>query len=455
MSFSPSVQEQQVLADTLRRADERLLPRELLCEILIAAGFLAAVACLWVAEPPGSFELIPAALCLAVLIVATRVRFETPFGFTVATQLAFVPLVFAMPAALVPLAVVFALTVTRLPQVLAGRVPAERLLRTFGNSWFAIGPAAVFTLAHTAPAAAGPALLISALLAQLLVDFAVSVIRTRIERGASLGEQLRESWWVYGIDVALSGIALVVAQDVHSSPIAALATLPLLALLAVFAQERTDRMKGLLELNNAYRGTALVLGDVIEADDGYTGEHCRGVVQLCIALADRLGLGADQLRNLEFAALLHDVGKIAIPKEIINKPGKLSPEEWTVIETHTVEGQKMLDRIGGFMHTVGLIVRSHHERWDGGGYPDKLAGDTIPVEARIISCCDSWNAMRTDRSYRSALSHEVARAELKANAGRQFDPEIVEIFLVLVDELHAAESRASTTPTTSASSVLL
>ena len=78
--------------------------------------------------------------------------------------------------------------------------------------------------------------------------------------------------------------------------------------------------------------------------------------------------------------------------------------------THTLEGQKVLDRVGGFMHDVGLIVRSHHERWDGRGYPDGLSGDAIPLEARIISCCDTWNAMRTDRSYRSALSHEVARA---------------------------------------------
>ena len=93
-----------------------------------------------------------------------------------------------------------------------------------------------------------------------------------------------------------------------------------------------------------------------------------------------------------------------------------------MIKTHTIEGQKMLDRVGGFMRDVGLIVRSHHERWDGGGYPDGLAGEEIPLEARIITCCDSWNAMRTDRAYRKALSHDVALAELIANTGTQFDP---------------------------------
>jgi HD-GYP domain-containing protein (c-di-GMP phosphodiesterase class II) len=93
----------------------------------------------------------------------------------------------------------------------------------------------------------------------------------------------------------------------------------------------------------------------------------------------------------------------------------------------------MLDRIGGFMRKVGLIVRSHHERWDGGGYPDGLAGDEIPLEARIITCCDSWSAMRTDRSYRKALSHEVARAEIVANSGRQFDPRVAEAFLSIIE----------------------
>ena len=99
----------------------------------------------------------------------------------------------------------------------------------------------------------------------------------------------------------------------------------------------------------------------------------------------------------------------------------------------------MLDRVGGFMREVGLIVRSHHERWDGGGYPDGLAGEEIPLEARIISCCDTWNAMRTDRPYRNALSPEVAIAELSSNAGKQFDPRVVDTFVRMV--VPAAEPR--------------
>ena len=166
-------------------------------------------------------------------------------------------------------------------------------------------------------------------------------------------------------------------------------------------------------------------GNVVEADDQYTGEHSRGVVALALEVGRRLDLDDDQLRNLEFASLLHDVGKVAIPKEIINKPGKLEPHEWQVIKTHTIEGQRMLDQIGGFMSEVGRIVRSHHERWDGNGYPDRLAGEVIPIEARIISCCDTWNAMTTTRPYRAALPRDQATQELRDCSSSQFDPEVV------------------------------
>src|SRR5262249_25127712 len=194
--------------------------------------------------------------------------------------------------------------------------------------------------------------------------------------------------WVYVIDAALSGVALVVAEDVRGAPFAALSLVPLLGLLSMFAHERHRRLQSMLELSSAYRGTALVLGDVIEADDGYTGGHSKSVVSLALELAEHLGMSPERQRNLEFAALLHDVGKIAIPKEIINKPGKLDPHEWTIIKTHTLEGQKMLERVGGFMREGGMIVRSHHERWDGGGYPDGLAREASPLQARIISSRD-------------------------------------------------------------------
>jgi putative nucleotidyltransferase with HDIG domain len=239
-------------------------------------------------------------------------------------------------------------------------------------------------------------------------------------------------FWVYAVDAGLSVVGLVAADVITRHPIAVLAPLPLLALIATFARERRERIASLIELNDAYQGTALALVDMVEADDRYTGAHCRTVVTLASDLADRLGLTAEQRRNLEFGALLHDVGKVAVPNEIINKPGALTDEEWEIMRSHTVVGQRMLEQIGGFMREVGVIVRSHHERWDGRGYPDGLAGGEIPLEARIITCCDSWNAMRTDRSYRPALTFEAACAEVRRNVGAQFAPDVAEAFLAMV-----------------------
>jgi putative nucleotidyltransferase with HDIG domain len=445
MSLQPSLEEQELLADTFERVGSQMSRREVVSEALFAILFVVAIAAIWTAYPPHSFSLGPALACVAVLVAATLVHIDTPFGFTVPTQLAFIPLLFAVPLAVVPIAVAVALVLARLPAVARGEVRASRLLGMACNGWFSLGPVAVFVIAGVNPDAAGAGLLIGALAAQFAVDFGVSVLRVLINRDAPVLSQLGETW-VYGFDAALSGVGLLVAKELHSSVAAVLALLPLLGVLAMFARERHERLTGLLELNNAYHGTALVLGDVVEADDGYTGEHCRSVVQLVMDVARLLGLSAERRRNLEFGALLHDVGKIAIPKEIINKPGKLDAHEWTIIQTHTLEGQKMLDRVGGFMREVGLIVRSHHERWDGGGYPDGLAGEAIPLESRIIACCDTWNAMRTDRSYRKALSYEVGLTELRANSGSQFDPVVVEALVQVVAAEAEPDKRAVGSP---------
>jgi len=431
MSIEPNVEEQELLEDTFGRASSRLTTRERLWAMVSAVVLIAAIAALWSIDRPGSFALAPAISCVLVLALSANVRFDTPLGYAPTTQLAFVPLLFVVPSALLPIAVVSAFVLGLVPGLFSGRVRPDRVALQASNSLFSVGPAAVLAIAHVTAWDAGPALLIAALASQFVVDFGVSATAFALIRGASLLAQLRESW-VYAVDAALTPPALIAGETIHHTPVAALALVPLLGLLAVFARERHKRLESMLELSNAYRGTALVLGDVIEADDGYTGEHCKSVVSLATEVAKRLGLSPERRRNLEFAALLHDVGKIAIPKEIINKPGKLDPHEWTIIKTHTVEGEKMLERVGGFMRQVGAIVRSHHERWDGGGYPDGLAGEQIPIEARIISCCDTWNAMRTDRPYRKALAYEVAAAELLSAAATQLDPNIVDTLLEMV-----------------------
>jgi HD-GYP domain-containing protein (c-di-GMP phosphodiesterase class II) len=131
-------------------------------------------------------------------------------------------------------------------------------------------------------------------------------------------------------------------------------------------------------------------------------------------------------------ALLHDIGKIKIPGEIINKPAKLTDEEFELIKTHTVEGEKLLSQVGGLLGNVGHIVRSCHEDWDGTGYPDGLVCEQTPRIARIVRCCDAYSAMTTDRPYRKARPVEEAVAELRRCAGSDFDPAVVEALVAVV-----------------------
>ena len=221
--------------------------------------------------------------------------------------------------------------------------------------------------------------------------------------------------------------------------------LPLAYLLLSFSLEREASMRKSLELGRAYRGTALLLRDLLEEDDEYTGRHTEDVVGLTVSVAERMGLDEDTRRSAELGALLHDIGKIAVPDEIINKPGPLNDEEWAIMKTHTVEGERMLAQVGGLLADVGLVVRASHERWDGGGYPDGLAGDAIPLAACIVSACDAFNAMTTDRSYRKALPLAVAVGELRKHSGTQFCPAVVDALVELVLEAEA-ERRPSPRP---------
>jgi putative nucleotidyltransferase with HDIG domain len=415
------------------RASDRLGASERLAEVVVGGAFLLAAAALaWAPGAGPAFSLPVAVSCVAALAVASRVGFDVGAGFTVPTQIAFVPMLLCLPPALVAPLSALALALGLAPEVLARRLPASRLLVLPGNCWFAIGPAALLAAAPHSGAIPPAWMLALIVAAQFVADLGANAVRERLQHRVALVELLREVRWVFVVDAALFPVGVALALATQVRPWAVLLAGPLFALLSVFARERRARLDQLVELNTAYRGTALVLGDVVEHDDGYTGEHSRGVVALAVQVGEALGLDAGQRRNLEFGALLHDVGKVAIPKEIINKPGKLDPAEWTIIKTHTIEGQRMLDRVGGFMREVGLIVRSHHERWDGGGYPDGLAGEQIPPEARIISCCDAWNAMTTTRSYRQAMPMEAAVAEMRRSAGAQFDPRVVEALLAAV-----------------------
>jgi putative nucleotidyltransferase with HDIG domain len=165
--------------------------------------------------------------------------------------------------------------------------------------------------------------------------------------------------------------------------------------------------------------------DWLESHDKGTGEHSAAVVGIALALGDRLGMTRASLLELELAALLHDLGKLAVPAEILSKPAPLDPEEREIVERHPVAGAEILRRIPG-LEPVATIVRYHHERWDGQGYPDGLRGERIPLASRVVAVCDGFHAMTTDRPYRTAVGREVALRELRDHAGSQFDPRMVD-----------------------------
>jgi HD-GYP domain-containing protein (c-di-GMP phosphodiesterase class II) len=418
----------------------RMSRSEVRAEIIIAAGLVVAVLALFVLDPHSrDADPLMFALGVVVLALSHAARIDLQHAWTSPVQLALVPVLFLLPAWLVPLAVITAIVVARMPDVVRGRTPAVRLLLTPGNAWFTVGPAAVLAAAGSPePQDAALVVLVAMLVAQIATDFVMSSIFFVLTRRVSLREQAEESLHVYGIDVALAPVGLLAAVAATVSPWYLLLLTPMFGVLAVFAAERRTRLAQLTELNGAYRGTALVLAEVVDADDAYTGMHTRDVVELSVKVADRLGIDEHRRRNVEFGALLHDVGKVAIPNAILNKPGPLNDAEWEVMRTHTVEGQRMLDRVGGFMAEVGAIVRGSHERWDGAGYPDGLTGEEIPLEARIITACDAYNAMTTTRPYRTAMSDADAAVELVRCAGSQFDPLVVEKLLEVVGTGHPA-----------------
>ena len=415
------------------RVSGPLQPRELRGELVAGILFLAVAVAIFTG---GSTHFnLPLALALVVAYaLASHIRFEIGTGYTVPTQLALVPMLLLLSPAAVPLLVLAGNLLGDLPDYLRGRRHPQRVLVAFGDGWHAVGPALILMAAGEPSLALQHwPLYLAALLAQFAFDLAATVAREGYEYGIAPRSQLAGAVWIWAVDGLLSPIALVAAMAAPDNYLVFLTLLPLFGLLALFAHERRSRLEQGLELRNAYLGTTILLADLIEEDDEYTGAHSQGVVSLALEVADALSLDPWQKRRTEYAARLHDVGKIALPKEIINKPGPLDPDEWNLMRQHTVEGERMLARVGGALREVGTIVRGSHERWDGRGYPDGLAGTDIPIEARIVACCDAYDAMTTDRAYRAALPVDAALTEIRRGAGKQFDPVVAAAVIEVVE----------------------
>jgi HD domain len=426
---------EELVGEARARHPRRMNSRERTVLGLSAAAFLCTAGVL-ATVLPSEREAEPLLLVGMVLGYAliSRVRFEFGNWFVVPEALAFVPLLLLAPLPYVPLLVALQAALSMLPDLLDGSRHRERVLTSSADCWFSVGP--VLVLAIFAPgdiSLSHAAAYVGALGAQFAFDLGWTVLRDRAVDRLPLSTILDNYLGVLRFDAILAPIAFAITLSAVDQPIMLLTVGPLVWLLEILSRDRRERYAATLELQRAYRGTVMLLADVVEFDDQYTAHHSRSVVDLVHATADQLGFDASRRQELEFAALLHDVGKIAIPKEILNKPSALTESEFEVMKTHTIEGQFMLDRVGGLLARVGEIVRSCHERWDGTGYPDGLRGEEIPLESRIVFAADAFNAMTTDRPYRGAMATADALAELRAGAGTQFDPAVVEALSSLIE----------------------
>jgi HD-GYP domain-containing protein (c-di-GMP phosphodiesterase class II) len=416
-----------LLVGARQRFDEPTAQRRaLITEWAVAIAFLAIATALGLlAHAERSFSVGPLAVTVVAYLAAGRVRFAVGSAWTAPTQLVFVPMLFVLPMPWVPLVVAGCTVAELLPALARRQVGMFRVATRVGDSFYSLGPVLVLVLSgHQRFAWSAAPWLLLALAAQLAVDAGTGLARTWFADRVPPRAQ-PQMLWLYLTDACLSCGALAVASDVARHSALVLLSLPLVALFSIFARERRERLDNTLALSSAYRGAAYLLGDVIDAVDHYTAVHTHQVVELSISVSRQMGLDQTCQRDVEFSALLHDVGKIRVPIEIINKPGKLSEREWELIRRHTIDGEAMLKQMGGTLADVGRFVRSSHERFDGLGYPDGLAGHEIPIESRIVSVCDAFNAMTTDRPYRPGRAVSEAVSELQRCAGTQFDSVVV------------------------------
>jgi diguanylate cyclase (GGDEF)-like protein len=537
-------------------------------------------------------SIVDAAVLVVAYAVVSRVEFEVGPGSAVPIQLAFVPMLFVLPLALVPTCVAAGYLLGALPDYLAGRAHPTRFLVILSSSWFSVGPVVVLSAAGSRSGVAGAAVLVAALGSQLVFDGVSSSLRERLAFGHSPRSLLPSFASIWSVDVLLAPIGLLGARH---GQLGVLLVLPLALLLHVIARERQARIDRALTYGRAYRGAFadahhdelckignrrklvadmdrlagdLVLavydlngfkdyndrfghpaGDALlqrlagrlsavahahggeayrlggdefcvvaavaaeaverlldesqsalsedsegidvsacfgavflpsEARDAnaalaiadqrlYTQkhmsrlsrsqphvalleamferdpelrDHVRNVASLSVAVAVQLGFASRELEELALAAELHDIGKIAVPDSVLQKPGPLTAEERALMQQHTVVGQRILAAVPA-LQQVGLVVRATHERWDGAGYADGLAGRAIPLAARVIAVCDAFEAMISPRPYAAARSTADALDELRRCAGTQFDPEIVAVFCRLLESREPAAAGAA------------
>ena len=407
MPDDPRTRTDQAAADDMYVESRARLARPLgagerLFSAALGGAFLVAAIALGVATSSGRS---PSLALVAVLVLSfaalANVEFEIGAGSAIPTQLILVPMLFLLPLGWVPLAVAAGYWVSLNADVVRGRRHRERVVVLLCSCWYVFGPVLVLLVwGEGPPRWSHWPVYVAALAAQFGADLASTLVRERRALGISLRRLVPMAAIAYGVDLALAPLGLLAAFAAIGMGYAFLLLLPVAVLLAIFARERRQRLEQEEELNVAYRRTMLLLGDIIEADDEYTGSHSRSVVELVVA-------GRRACCELT-PAQRHAGGVRRAPARRRQDPhpeghhpeagAARRPEERALIETHTIEGELMLDQVGGSLSDVGHIVRSCHECWDGTRLPRRgwQASRSRSI-ARIVCCCDAWSAMTTDR----------------------------------------------------------
>jgi len=231
-----------------------------------------------------------------------------------------------------------------------------------------------------------------------------------------------------GVASALAcGLLWAVGNSDAVSPLLVAGVVPQIALPARRSRRRRD-------LRRSFSSVLAALAGAVEARDGYTELHCRRLAGFSRLLAERVGLREEEVEAVELGALLHDVGKIGIRAELLRKAGRFDAYERREMERHTALGARIATSIHGISETTARCVRHHHESWDGSGYPDRLAGEEIPLAARIVAVVDVWDALSSARPYKDALPQEKVLEMLRKRRGAQLDPELLDLFLGILEE---------------------
>jgi HD-GYP domain-containing protein (c-di-GMP phosphodiesterase class II)/CHASE2 domain-containing sensor protein len=269
------------------------------------------------------------------------------------------------------------------------------------------------------------------------IDTATLVLadrKTRIFEGTIPGRDALEGLAVYTpLFAGKSAVGVLVVEQDFASPLSDM-QLRTIATVGTQLALSVENLRLYNSLQATFHSSISALASAVEARDGYTDMHCRRLSVFSVMMAERLGLNAEEIESIELGALLHDVGKIGIPDNILLKEARLDQAERTIIEKHSVIGHRIVEPINGMSATTIGCVRHHHERWNGTGYPDGLAGEDIPLGARIVSIVDVWDALSTDRPYKRAYPQQRVREILKKDSGVRFEPALVDLFLEILNE---------------------